>query len=342
MELDSVRELKARIQAQVVRPMVEHLAFASLARAASELPPTRTVRPERLFAVGVSKHPTKKGYRLAVRLQRRSMQDRPELARLTEMAKGEIDIQFVGRIQKRATVPWERQRHRPLRIGTSVGHHKITAGTLGCFVERGAGDGRTVFILSNNHVLANENRASRGDAIVQPGRLDGGTVSRDKVATLNAFVKLKKRHNLLDCALAAIDARRMEFDPTAIQGLGKLAGVSAEPVTEGTRVAKLGRTTGLTRGRVTAFELDDVVVAYDMGNISFDNTIEIEGAGEDAFSDGGDSGSLIVNARRQAVGLLFAGSETGGRNKAGLTYANPIQDVLAALKVGLLFLAWQT
>lgn len=337
MELDSVRELKARALQQVVRPMVENVAFASLAHAAAEMPATRVVQPQRLFALGVSKHPTNKGYRLAVRLQRHSLQDRPELDRLTAMAKGEIDIQFVGRIQKRATGPWEQQRHRPLRIGTSVGHHKITAGTLGCFVQRGSGDDRSVFILSNNHVLANENHAAVGDAVLQPGRLDGGTLSRDRVATLSDFVKLKKRHNLLDCAIAEIDLTRMAFDPTQIQGLGKLAGMSKTPVDKGTKVAKLGRTSSLTRGRVTAFELDDLVVAYDTGNLSFDQVVEIEGVGTQSFSDGGDSGSLIVNLRREAVGLLFAGSDSGGRNKMGLTYANPIQDVLAALKIELLW-----
>ena len=336
MELDSVRELKALAQQKIVLPMIESAVVARLARAASEMPSSRVVQPQRLFALGVSKHPSNMGYRLAIRLQRHSLQDRPELSRLTDMAKGEVDVQFVGRIQKRSTVPWEQQRRRPLRIGTSVGHHKITAGTLGCFVRRGSDDKQSVCILSNNHVLANENRAGLGDAILQPGRLDGGALSKDKVATLTDFVKLKKRHNLLDCAIAEIDLKHMAFDPTRIQGLGNLAGVSTTPVDEGTKVAKLGRTTSLTNGRVTAFELDDVVVAYDTGNLSFDQVIEIEGVGAQAFSDGGDSGSLIVNARREAVGLLFAGSESGGRNKAGLTYANPIQDVLKALKIELL------
>ncbi|HUD32872.1 MAG TPA: hypothetical protein VMR43_07610 [Variovorax sp.] len=337
MELDSVRELKSLAQQKIVQPMLERAVVTSLALSASEFPAIRTVQPQRFFALGVSKHPTRKDYRLAIRLQRHSMRDRPELARLTEMAKGEVDIQFVGRIQKRATTrPWEQQHHRPLRIGTSLGHFRITAGTLGCFVQRGAGDQRLTFILSNNHVLANENGATRGDAVLQPGRLDGGTNSKDKIATLSDFVKLKKRHNLLDCAIAQIDPRTTAFDPGLIEGLGKLAGVASSAVDEGVMVAKLGRTTGLTRGRVTAFELDDVVVAYDTGNRSFDQTIEIEGVGANAFSDGGDSGSLIVNSRREAIALLFAGSESGGRNGAGLTYANPIQDVLKALKIGLI------
>jgi hypothetical protein len=57
--------------------------------------------------------------------------------------------------------------NRPLRIGGSVGHFKITAGTLGCFVRARIGD--ALHILTNNHVLADENRAKVGDAILQPG-----------------------------------------------------------------------------------------------------------------------------------------------------------------------------
>jgi hypothetical protein len=59
-----------------------------------------------------------------------------------------------------------RDRWRPVvPPGTSVGHYRITAGTFGCLVRRG-GD---VFILSNNHVLADVNDGQEGDAILQPG-----------------------------------------------------------------------------------------------------------------------------------------------------------------------------
>lgn len=52
---------------------------------------------------------------------------------------------------------------------------------------------------------------------------------------------------------------------------------------------------------------------------------------------GGDSGSLIVDAERKTVALLFALSDLGGSNGKGLTYANPIDAVLKVLKVELLF-----
>ena len=88
---------------------------------------------------------------------------------------------------------------------------------------------------------------------------------------------------------------------------------------------------------MTAFDVDNVVVNYDIGNLRFDGQLEIEGTGRHAFSDGGDSGSLIVNSNMQAVALLFAGGDTGGSNGLGLTYANPIAQVLKALNATLLF-----
>ena len=120
-----------------------------------------------------------------------------------------------------------------------------------------------------------------------------------------------------------------------LRGLGKLSGLGDAFLDEGTEVAKLGRTTGLTRGRVTAFEMDNVVVGYDIGNVRFDDQVEIEGAGDGPFSDGGDSGSLIVGRDKRGVALLFAGSDQGGANGQGLTYANPLRAVLDALKVEL-------
>ena len=84
-------------------------------------------------------------------------------------------------------------------------------------------------------------------------------------------------------------------------------------------------------GRITAIELDvaDVVIGSD--RFSFENQIEVEGTGPSPFSRGGDSGSLVVNTQRRAIGLLFAGSTTGGSNGKGLTYVNPIGDVLSSL-----------
>ena len=74
----------------------------------------------------------------------------------------------------------------------------------------------------------------------------------------------------------------------------------------------MGRTTGHTRGRITAVEVDAVAVQYDGVVHRFDDQIEIEGR-SGAFSAGGDSGSVIWRSRDRApLALLFAGSATGG------------------------------
>ena len=63
---------------------------------------------------------------------------------------------------------------------------------------------------------------------------------------------------------------------------------------------------------------------------AFANQIEIESTGTGPFSRGGDSGSLVYRVDGVALGLLFAGSESGGDNGTGLTYVNPIEAVLSA------------
>ncbi len=83
-----------------------------------------------------------------------------------------------------------RDRFRPLiPVGVSIGHYKITAGTLGAIVtDRQTGER---FILSNNHVLANSNQSQVGDPILQPGPTDGGQNPADMVARLERFITLR-------------------------------------------------------------------------------------------------------------------------------------------------------
>ena len=84
------------------------------------------------------------------------------------------------------------QKMRPAQPGVSLGHYQITAGTFGCLVQRGG----QIYILSNNHVLANVNDAQIGDPIWQPGKYDSGT-SADQIATLEQFFfdRFRRRAN---------------------------------------------------------------------------------------------------------------------------------------------------
>lgn len=329
MNIDNARELKSSLLGNVTASLAKSAAVRSLGVRAREVQPGKDVT--RTMAIGITTQG--KEHKLAIRLQRRLLKDHPVLTRIRERAKGEVDIKYVGRIQTLETPTTLQKRRRPLVVGCSIGHFKITAGTLGCFVkDRATGE---ILILSNNHVLANENSAKVGDRIIQPGKLDGGKLSSDTIGELRRFVKLKKTGvNFVDCALSSIKPS-INSNPRKLGSFGNIAGLGPAVVVDGTDVRKVGRTTGETKGRVTAFELDNVVVTFDIGNLRFDDQIEIEGAGSKSFSDGGDSGSLIFDKQLGAVALLFAGGDEGGSNDMGLTYGNPIRAVLDALKVDL-------
>ena len=330
MDIDDARALKASLLPKTVKALTATASARALGiraqRASAAQDPMRTV------ALGISR--SGRQHALAIRVQHRELLYHPVVEDMRKKAKGEVDVRFIGRLVKLETPKTLQKRRRPLVIGCSIGHFAITAGTLGCFVkDRRSG---AALILSNNHVLANENDAKKGDAIIQPGDFDGGTRPKDVVAKLRAFVVLKKAvTNFVDCATAT-PLKGIKFNAHKLGSLGSLAGTRVNVVDETVVVRKVGRTTGQTSGRITAFELDNVVVGYDLGNLRFDDQLEIEGAGAKSFSDGGDSGSLIVDDDRLAVALLFAGGDTGGTNGMGLTYGNPIQSVLDALKVDLL------
>lgn len=206
---------------------------------------------------------------------------------------------------------------RPVPIGVSTGHPNITAGTIGCRVT----DGANVYSLSNNHVYADENRASTSDNVLQPGAYDGGIDPDDAIGTLfnYVYIKFDGSNNFVDAAIALSDTNTLG-NATPSDGYGTPKSVTAEAVINQS-VMKYGRTTGQTKGRVWAINAT-VDVGYDSGVARFVNQIIITPGN---FSAGGDSGSLIVVQKgkdaRKPVGLLFAGSSS-------ITVANPIDAVL--------------
>ena len=207
-------------------------------------------------------------------------------------------------------------RIRPAYPGLSIGHFKVTAGTFGCVVQDDEGD---FYILSNNHVLANCNNCNIGDEILQPGNNDGGTLPSDHIANLFDFIPLDFNGiNTIDAAIA------QPIDITQIQEqlplIGRIKGVSNPRI--GMKVAKFGRTTGYTTGIVTARGVD-IKVNFGTNQLDFEDQFEINSNNGKPFSEGGDSGSVIIDFdTKQAVGLLFAGA-TGSS-----TFANPITTVL--------------
>jgi hypothetical protein len=219
-----------------------------------------------------------------------------------------------------------------------MGHVQITAGTFGAVVM----DQKTKkpLLLSNNHVFANssgaggrQRRARKGDLILQPGPYDGGTKD-DAIAKLERFVPLKMLENrrvevkdlaetspvnLVDAAVAKpIDPEQIK---TPIWAVGEVQGTGEADL--GMKVQKSGRTTGHSWGTVELLQMA-VQVDYGEGRVAtFQGQI-----GLSAMSQGGDSGSLVLDEKNKAIGLLFAGSPF-------ITICSPIEMVLEQLKVEL-------
>ena len=245
------------------------------------------------------------------------------------------DVIVTGRFRLLSTATNNKLKRRPVRPGTSIGfelpppkNNFVMAGTFGAVVTK---SGKR-FILSNNHVLAENGLISLGGRIFQPGLLDGGDASTDQVATLTRFIEIKESGtNKVDCAIAEF-LPGIPVNPRHMPSVGNLASTTPIAAAENMLVMKTGRTTGHTRGRI--FDIfADANVPYEDKNgnqfiATFSNQILIVGT-PGSFSTNGDSGSLIVDrTTTRATGLLFAGSSTH-------TIANRIEDVLAALGVTL-------
>jgi len=216
------------------------------------------------------------------------------------------------------------KRQRPAPMGFSVGHPAITAGSIGARVADGSGN---VYVLSNNHVLANSNDASIGDAALQPGPYDGGTAPADQIGTLAAFntIDFSGGDNTIDAAIARSTTSDLGNATPTDDGYGAPSATifgdangdhvfDDEAALLGLNVQKYGRTTKLTHGQITGINAT-VTVCYEVffgfciKAARFVDQLVIEPG---TFSGGGDSGSLIVtdNDQKNPVALLFAGSST--------------------------------
>ena len=122
--------------------------------------------------------------------------------------------------------------------------------------------------------------------------------------------------NLVDAALALpLDP---EFVSPEILELGTIQGFAEGQL--GMRVKKSGRTTGLTVDEITQIDAT-VIVRYGEKTATFTDQL-IAGP----MSQGGDSGSVVLDDDNNVVGLLFAGS-------SNTTVFNRIQNVVDALEI---------
>ncbi|MFI0743080.1 hypothetical protein ACH4PU_34155 [Streptomyces sp. NPDC021100] len=262
---------------------------------------------------------------------------------------------------QRVALPDRTKKRRPYCAGISTGHIRVGgSGTLGCLAVRQT-TGETV-VLSNNHVIALRTRISPtdqpgkddpkiGDQILQPGPGDGGVKADNSVAFLESWVPLVEASQpegtwaLVDaavarCAVLAPKSRLVLDDQDSLipfHGRHRSATVGLE-------VRKYGRTTGLTRGRVTEIGVKVRLHPPD-GSAGFvagmrEQITVAENKGPKEFiSLGGDSGSLWIadtgdNLDGWPVALLCGGNDEKG--PAGKCFASRIETVKRMLDIQLL------
>lgn len=341
MRLQSLRDLKDELKEgpALPRDLARALGLEAAARAYRVFAErvdgvhTRAVRATGL-AIGVARGRRRGDYRLGVRVQARGREAAALAEGVRARAKGEAEVRIVPRVRvRRYPEPrWFRGLRRPLECGLSIGQAAGMAGTLGAIVR----DRDGLYALSNNHVLAAVNTAEPGDPVAQPGDLDRRMKAATIVGVLDRFVPISfSRSNVVDCAVAQLFPQVEAWPGRNRAARGLLRPPRAVTLDDlGLAVLKVGRTSGVTRGRITQVEVDRLRVEMGDGRSRvalFSDQIEIEGEDGRPFSADGDSGSLVIDPLGRPRALLFCGGEDAdGRD---LTYANRIETVLAKLGV---------
>lgn len=238
----------------------------------------------------------------------------PPVLALAEPLPVFTDVKVLGEVRPENKVNAQR---RPIVSGYSVGHYRVTAGTIAAIVKKGEGS----FILSNSHVLADSGRGKQGDPILYPGDEDGGKRPADKVAELTKFVPFVRGGgfvNRVDAAIARIVEDRLGDVSYAVQGAKMPLGMIAPE--RGMKVVKRGRTTGTTKSKILDIHFRVALQYPGVGKIGFLDQVLCE-----RYTDGGDSGSLVVDSKSgKVVGLHFAGADAG-------SVFNPMTEVTKAL-----------
>lgn len=319
MRLNSVEELKIVVRSRATELSPEHLVFGS-----SE---------ERLrMSVGVAVTPSRNDYKLALRLRADTKRHHDFEQEVRRLAAGEVDVRYTGPVRAIGGCPGGSTLTAPLGIGASCGHERVAGGTVGFFARRRS-DGR-LGLVSNNHVIADEDRGRRGHRVLHPSVCDGRDIGSNTVARLTGnYPRLSRSFRNVDCAFALLE-EGVDFDASLLDDGTRLRKEAVVAINE-MPVFKIGRTTRRTAGRIRAFDFDRVEVTRYRFNFAvvFREQIEIESTTGRTFSDPGDSGSLIFDGENRPVALLFAETASGGAGNLGLHYAHPIQAVLDALRV---------
>lgn len=242
-------------------------------------------------------------------------------------------------------------KHRPLQAGIAISNDSTSYGTLGWFGTLDADDSRV--LLTNEHVIG----ATANAKVAQPKLGSVSTCcccecgSEDVVGRVLHGIP-SGGGSMVDCAIARVDAEfaagvNLSIANNATTEVITIGDPATAAAVVGDPVRKIGARSGFTQGVV--LHIGDAAAAGldPAGNavtVIPNQVLVIPDAAETyqvsdqstgveickfAFSNNGDSGSVIVNASDEIVALLYGGDET--TNSVDITFANNIANVLNAL-----------
>jgi hypothetical protein len=229
----------------------------------------------------------------------------PQSIRLPGMDEAvPVDVEEIGQLKLQG---FTGDYHRPFP-GSNISHEKLSSGTFGALVRRRS-DANTLYMLSAAHVLTRAGAPIPG-RILQPGIDNNGTLNDDVFADFSESIPLtfsaSGNQNLVDAAIARIHPGTPVS--AAIPELGVPIGVSGL-ILEGSTVNLAGSVSGISTGKVRDPEFVTEISYLDSsgvpGRVGFRRQVLCT-----PFTKAGDSGALVINSARKAVGLHFAGSES--------------------------------
>jgi hypothetical protein len=207
-------------------------------------------------------------------------------------------------------------------LGESISHVRGGAGSIGCLVKKQ--NDESWYLLSACHVLAPAGDAQLGDVILKSEISDANAAELARLADFEPL-SADEGVNRFDAAIARID--RKSDVQNRIPVIGALQLPPMNPALFQS-ARKFGAVSLHTLGVVTDASAD-VRFVMEGETYFFKDVAQITGAGA-PFSDGGDSGAVVVDAlSNRPIGLIIGGS--GAR-----TFISPLGAILSRFDAELL------
>jgi|GEM_PF-2675656 len=205
-------------------------------------------------------------------------------------------------------------------------------GTLGCFAEDKNGN---TYLITASYVLALDNKGQIGDRIFVEG--ESPEKGNQPVAKVTGISLLPTTSDPPTDSTSTMGIASAQLEPGVVPDYEplpspwKIEQVGSAEISD--RVAKVGRTSGFTIGRVVS-----VAMSIRLGGLNqlfVADCFQITGEESSRFSHAGDGGAAIIREDGAVVGLLIAAFR-GSENLSGGTIACRMDDALKQLQLKLL------